>query len=291
MQNNIEDGFILLDKDSGYTSFQSVNIVKKILNVKKCGHSGTLDKNATGLLLVAIGRSTKLLKYLFKQPKQYIAEILFGIQTNTDDIEGKVINKYENDIEFDNISSFIPDFIGNIKQIPPDYSSIHINGVRAYKLAKLNKKPELKERDVIISNIKILSFDNNILKIKIDCSSGTYIRSIARDLGIKTGYYAHLFSLRRTAIGIFSINNSYKISDIEDNNFSIISPYEIIYNMPALELKNETLLKYIKNGLKIDRNWFKENITNNGLYKVHLNNKLISIIKIIDSYFYYDLVY
>ena len=182
MQENFGDSILLIDKDKNKTSFQVITELKKILNIKKIGHSGTLDKNATGLLVIGIGRSTKLLKYLIKLPKKYIAEIYFGIQTNTDDANGTQIKSYNGEIYLNNILSILPSFKGKIKQIPPDYSAIHINGKRSYKIAMKKQKPNLKERIVEITKLKILSFKKPILKLEIDCSSGTYIRSIARDL-------------------------------------------------------------------------------------------------------------
>ncbi|MCK4796020.1 MAG: tRNA pseudouridine(55) synthase TruB, partial [Spirochaetes bacterium] len=191
------EGIILLDKSSGITSFQAVYRLKKILKIKKIGHSGTLDSNATGLLIIAIGKATKLLKHIIGQPKKYIAEFYFGIQTNTDDVLGTVIKKYKGKIDLEKIKKFLPEFTGKIKQIPPNFSAVHVNGKRAYKIAIGGEKPDIKAKEIEIKNINLISFISPILKLEIECSSGTYIRSIARDIGIKTEYYAHLCSLRR----------------------------------------------------------------------------------------------
>src|SRR4030042_1792561 len=205
MYDNINDGILIIDKEKDKTSFQTIYELRNIFKIKKIGHSGTLDKNATGLLIIGIGRSTKLLKYLVKLPKKYTAEIYFGIQTNTDDSKGIEIKSYNGKLDQNIIIKSLSSFTGTINQIPPDYSAIQINGKRSYKIAKKNQKPNLKERTVEIINLKFISFNSPILKLEIECSSGTYIRSIARDLGIKTNYYAHLSSLRRESVGDFNI--------------------------------------------------------------------------------------
>ena len=293
MQLNFGDGILLIDKDKDKTSFQIITELRKILKIKKIGHSGTLDKNASGLLVIGIGRSTKLLKYLIKLPKKYIAEIYFGIQTNTDDANGIQIKSYNGEINPNHILSFLPSFKGKIKQIPPDYSAIHINGKRSYKIAMKKEKPNLQVRIVEITKLKILSFKKPILKLEIDCSSGTYIRSIARDLGIKSGYYAYLFSLKRKKIGNFKLKKSNKIKKIKSRKFKLISPYNALSNFPSIKIYKK-YINYIKNGKKIDTKWFNDNINKikqDGYYKLHYKKKLLAIIKIINGNFKYDLVY
>ena len=283
------EGIILLDKSSGITSFQAVYRLKKILKIKKIGHSGTLDSNATGLLIIAIGKATKLLKHIIGQPKKYIAEFYFGIQTNTDDVLGTVIKKYKGKIDLEKIKKFLPEFTGKIKQIPPDFSAVHVNGKRAYKIAIGGEKPDIKAKEIEIKNINLISFISPILKLEIECSSGTYIRSIARDIGIKTEYYAHLCSLRRLSIGNFSINNASTLTDIESGKFNIITPYESLDDLPSLEVQKE-FIDYIKNGRQINNNWFKDinNINlNNGYYKVHFEKKLLAVIKFDNEKFLY----
>ena len=302
MQLNLEDGIFLINKEKNRTSSQIITELRKILNIKKIGHSGTLDKNATGLLIVGIGKSTKLLKYLIRLPKKYTAEIFFGIQTNTDDINGKQIKIYDGEINLNHIIKYLQSFKGIIKQIPPDYSAVHINGKRSYKIARQNKKPELKERIIEIKKIKIISFEKPLLKLEIECSSGTYIRSIARDLGIKTGYYAiqkdppdgEPYSLKRESIGEFKLKNANNIKKIESGKFKVITAYNALNNITSIEI-DKKYINHIKNGNKINNDWFKnKNIINkihNEYYKLHYKKKLLAIIKIINGNFKYDLVY
>lgn len=291
--HSIQDGIILLDKEKGKTSFQVISELKKKLSIKKIGHSGTLDKEASGLLIVGIGRSTKLLKYFIKNSKTYLADIFFGKQTSTDDSQGISVNEYNGEIDSNKIIELLPLFTGKIKQIPPDYSAIHVNGKRAYKFALKNVKPELKEREVEIYKNDIISIKPPVIKLKIKCSSGTYIRSIARDLGIKSGYYAYLYSLRRLEINSFSVEDALKIQDITAENLKIISPFEILSEMQELEIKKE-FINNIKNGIKIDLKWFNNmhsDINNNSLVKIHFNKELLAVIKNNNGNFIYDLVY
>ncbi len=294
MHDNINDGILIIDKEKDKTSFQTVYELRKIFKIKKIGHSGTLDKNATGLLIIGIGRSTKLLKYLVKLPKKYIADIYFGIQTNTDDSKGIAIKSYIGKFDQNIIKKSLSSFIGTINQIPPDYSAIQINGKRSYRIAKKNQKPDLKERTVEIKKLNFISFDNPILKLEIECSSGTYIRSIARDLGIKTNYYAHLSSLRREKIGDFNIKDAYNLENLKSGNFKIITPYDVLKEIPPIEI-NKKYIDHIKKGKIITNKYFKDkNIINkisNGCYKVHNNKNLLAIIKFNNGIFKYDLVY
>lgn len=294
MLEKINDGILIIDKEKDKTSFQIIAELRKIFNIKKIGHSGTLDKNATGLLIIGIGKSTKLLKYLVKLPKKYTADIYFGIQTNTDDSKGVEIKSYHGKFDQDIIKDSLSSFTGTIKQIPPDYSAIQINGKRSYRIAKKNQKPDLKERTVEIKNLKLISFNNPILKIEIECSSGTYIRSIARDLGIKTGYFAHLSSLRRERIGDFNISDAYNIENLKSGNFNFISPFKVLKEIPSIEI-NKNYIDNIKKGKIITGKYFKDNNIiskiDNGFYKVHNKENLLAIIKFNNGVFKYDLVY
>ncbi len=294
MYSNIQDGILLINKEKNKTSFQIIAELRKILNIKKIGHSGTLDKNATGLLIIGIGRSTKLLKHFTKLPKKYIAEIYFGKQTNTDDANGIPIKSFNGKIDLNQIKSNLNSFKGKINQIPPDYSAVHIDGKRSYQIAKKNQKPKLKKRIVEVNKLKIISFKNPFLKLDIECSSGTYIRSIARDLGIKTGYYAYLYSLIREKIGVFNLKKADNLKNINSGNFKIISPFKALKDIDSIEI-NKNYINDIKNGKKIIIDWFKENIIiknlNNGYYKLHYKNKLLAIIEFNNGNFKYDLVY
>lgn len=287
------DGIMLFFKEKGITSFRAINQIKKILNLKKIGHAGTLDLNAEGLLVVALGRATKLLKYFLKKDKSYTAVISFGTQTSTDDSLGEVINRYSGEIDFLKIQDALKKIRGKIEQVPPVFSNVHINGQRAYKLALKKEKINLKSKSVEIYNYKIESFKNSMLTITIDCSSGTYIRAIARDIGNITGYYAHLFSLRRIKIGDFNLNDAYSINDIKAGNFKIISAFCALTDFIPLEIEPK-FKESVRNGISFSFSWLKDKdfvFNEDNYYKIHLNNQLLAVVKYSNGNFFYDFVY
>jgi len=211
------EGLVLFNKPVGYTSNQIVNYFKK-LTQKKVGHGGTLDPLASGLLIIGIGEGTKELTLFLKNSiKTYIAEIVLGYVSNTYDREGEIqaTNKPIPNIE--KIKEILNLFIGEIYQKPPPYSAIKIKGQPAYKLTRKGVKIELNPRKVEIYNLKILDFRENILKIETVVSSGTYIRSLANDLGEKLGCGAYLNNLSRTKIGEFSVERALTFEDIEND--------------------------------------------------------------------------
>jgi len=289
--SGIIDGFILINKDIGKTSFETVNALRKILSIKKAGHAGTLDKNASGLLVAALGKSTKLLKYFFKQDKSYEAEIYFGLAKNTDDANGIDIKKYDGKIDFQVIEKELKKFSGIIEQSPPLFSAVHINGERSYKLALKNKDIKSPKRKINIKQLNIISYNEPILKIFVECSSGTYIRSIARDLGEQTGYFAYLFSLKRVTIGKFCVNDSFTLENIKKNCYTILSADTVLPDYQKLLIKKE-FIKDLKNGMQIKKEWFEIMTKDiNGIFKVISDNELLAMIKITDGIYSYDLVY
>lgn len=212
---NIEDGVLLnFYKPAGWTSFDVVKKVRNISRIKKVGHAGTLDPFATGVLLVALGRATKQISTIMELDKEYVGEVELGVRTDTLDVTGKIIEelptKHVSATEITNISR---QFVGEIEQIPPKYSAIQINGVRAYQLARKGKKVELKPRKIKIFSFEILSFENPLIKIKVACSKGTYIRAIARDIGKILGTGAYLKSLVRTRIGSYRVEDAISMQD------------------------------------------------------------------------------
>ena len=183
MENN--DGFLVINKDKGCTSHDCVKRVRKLLNTKKVGHTGTLDPEVTGTLPIAIGSATRFIQYLPKG-KTYIGQIKLGLRTKTDDIHGEIINqKVWPKISNEKLNQYLDKFRGTIKQIPPQLSSVHINGERAYRKFFNNENFQLAPREVTIDELTLMKWDQmkGIIEIKIKCSAGTYIRSIARDLG------------------------------------------------------------------------------------------------------------
>ena len=197
---------VLLDKASGVTSFQAISSIKRIVN-KKTGHAGTLDKFAEGLLIVLTGSLTRMNPLFSGMDKKYVGTICFGEETDTLDPEGEVI-KEAGIPTLAMIESVLPAFRGRIDQTPPVYSAVHVNGKRAYKEARAGNIPAIPSRSVVIHGLEILDWRPPLLEIAVHCSKGTYIRSLARDIGAAAGSAAYLSRLVRTSIGQFELSES-----------------------------------------------------------------------------------
>jgi len=213
-----QSGLILLNKKPGITSFEALGEVKRALGTGKVGHTGTLDKFAQGLLLVLTGRALRLTSYFSHCDKQYKGRILFGAETDTLDPEGNVIAQ-EQPPTRERVEQAIKTFNGEIMQKPPAFSAIHINGQRASKLARSGETPEMKERAVTIYALKLEEWNPPYAGIFVHCSSGTYIRSLARDIALAAGSRAHLSSLIRTKVASFSL-------DMADNAIPSVRPID-----------------------------------------------------------------
>lgn len=247
------DGVININKSAGMTSFDVIASLRKILNMKKIGHTGTLDPDATGVLPICIGKGTKLVELLTANDKQYIAEVKLGITTDTQDTSGNLINQREVCVSKDDLSFAISGFIGEIEQIPPMYSAIKVNGERLYKLAREGITIEREPRKVFISDIKLNSFKigENTFSITVDCSKGTYIRTLSNDIGEKLGCGAAMSALKRTKSGRFNIDDSFTLDEIKEmvskNDFSFICPVSEVmteYEKITLAEKNSKNLIY-----------------------------------------------
>ena len=209
---------LLIDKPKGLTSHDVVDLIRKKFNERRVGHAGTLDPNATGLLIIGVSReSTKKLGEIAKNTKKiYEAEIFLGETRETDDVEGKLVKKFENFREptLVEVKKKLGEMIGKQMQIPPVYSAIKLSGKKAYELARKGKTVDLKPRIVEIEKIEVTHYQFPIIKMKCVVSSGTYIRAIARDLGEKLGSGAYLKNLRRTKIGEFDVKDAVKLDDL-----------------------------------------------------------------------------
>ena len=198
------DGLVLLAKPEGITSFQALGTLKQKLHTGKIGHTGTLDRFAEGLLLVLTGRMTRLCPLFMSLDKTYRTVIIFGEETDTLDPEGEIT--LEREIPgLDAVQQAIEMQIGEIEQVPPVYSAIHINGSRAYQLTRSGNTPQLEPRQVRIDYIRLIAYKPPELSVEVKCSKGTYIRQLAQDIGKKMGCGAHLSFLKRTKIGPFSL--------------------------------------------------------------------------------------
>ena len=216
-------GFILVNKPVGITSFKLVYIIKKKLNVKKVGHCGTLDPLASGLMLVLVGKYTKLQEKFMKQDKVYLATIKLGIRTDSGDLDGKIISQSDySHIKKIDIKNALNSFIGKISQIPPMYSALKVNGKKLYELARKGITIERKSREITIYNIDFLDFQKDTFSIRIKCSSGTYIRTLVEDIGKKINTDTVLINLVREEIGNYKLSAAINIDDIKQNDNSCI---------------------------------------------------------------------
>ena len=261
-----KDGFLVINKDKGCTSHDCVKQIRKLLNIKKVGHTGTLDPEVTGTLPIAIGSATKFIQYL-PQGKTYIAQIKLGIRTKTDDIQGEVIHQKDwPKITCEQLDQYLNNFRGIIKQIPPKVSSIKVNGVRAYKKSFNNENFELAAREVKVDELILMKWDqiNGIIEIRIKCSAGTYIRAIARDLGEILHSEGCLLQLKRISACGFHEQNSIKISDMEkdkDKTTNLIIPtISALKHISTLVLNKEEEINFWHTGraIKVDINYLNK---------------------------------
>lgn len=215
------DGILNIYKPAGPTSHDIVDKIRKITKIKKVGHAGTLDPFAQGILIILIGKTTKLQSKFMNMNKTYVATLKLGQISDTYDKKGKIQKKnQELKIKNQEIKKILKQFIGEIKQIPPIYSAIKIKGKKAYELARKGEKPKLKSRKVKIYNIKILKYKWPNLEIQVKCSKGTYIRSLAHDVGQKLNCGAYLEKLTRTQIGKFTIKNAIRLKALNSKNWT-----------------------------------------------------------------------
>lgn len=246
------DGILIIDKEKNYTSRDVVNIVSNSLKTKKVGHTGTLDPLATGLLVICVGKATKLVDILTNHDKEYIADITFGIETDTLDSTGKIIRKENKIIKKEDIIQVLNSYKKEYDQQVPIYSAIKINGKKLYEYARENIDVELPTRKVNIYDIELLNYEiiDNKTHIQIRCnvSKGTYIRSLIRDIGNSLNTCAIMTDLRRTKLGDFNIEDAIKIKDIK--NAKLYSIEEVLKNYKQIEVDGNLEFK-IKNGCKI----------------------------------------
>ncbi len=280
-------GFVVIDKPAGLTSHDCVNRLRKVFGIKKIGHSGTLDPSVTGVLPIAIGNATRLISYL-KGSKAYTGIIQLGTTTNTDDMQGEIIESRNWPLisEYD-INFLLENFRGEILQKPPMFSSVHIKGERAYKKARKGEKFDLIPKKVNINKLKIISWSKNKgeLSIEVDCSTGTYIRSLARDIGNKIGCGGYLKKLRRTKAYNFNENHLVLLPEkaesySEENKPKVLKPNIFFKHLSSYKLISEEEIISWRYGRKISvkDNLKRLNIANNQEIKdsiIHNNHILV----------------
>ncbi|MFV9509810.1 tRNA pseudouridine(55) synthase TruB [Tepidibacillus sp. LV47] len=255
------DGVLPIFKPKGMTSHDVVHRLRKILKIKRIGHTGTLDPEVTGVLPICIGKATRIAEYIMDLPKSYQGRVTLGIATTTEDATGEVIE--ETEVEFipeEQIKDVLQTFIGEIEQVPPMYSSIKIHGQRLYQLARQGKTVEREPRKVRIYNLEMIDYHptkHPKIDFTVTCSKGTYIRTLCVDIGKKLGYPAHMSYLIRTKSGPFHLEQTYtleeieQIADTEKLKQAIIPLSESLPHLPKVILPKEEIDKKVFNGQKI----------------------------------------
>ena len=276
------NGIILLDKAKGESSNYALQRIKRLFHAKKAGHTGSLDPLATGVLPLCLGEATKISQFLLDSDKRYMAKVKLGERTDSGDSEGVVIDVQRRiDVDYDALVQTLTKFEGEIKQLPPMYSALKHHGVPLYKLARKGISIKRKVRAVTIHKIGLMNFDNNIAEIDVTCSKGTYIRTLADDLGQELGCGAHIIELRRLQAGVFSIDQCRDSNELETIKESfglsgldkVIVPMErAVEKLPEVVLASETA-RDIRNGQAVS---FHE-LPKSGLVRLYEKENFIGI--------------
>ena len=252
------NGILIINKEKDYTSRDVVNKLIKILHTKKIGHTGTLDPLATGVLVITIGRATKLCDLLTSEYKEYIATMKLGIETDTLDITGNILKEENYKVNEREIKEVLNSFLGKSIQEVPKYSAIKIKGKKLYEYARNNIDVELPKREIDIKNIDFMSYKDNTITFKCLVSKGTYIRSLIRDIAYKLHTIGTMTELIRTKQGDFSIEDSYTLEEVENNNYKLMSYEEALNSYEIIDIDENTYKKVV-NGSIIDKT-FKNDI-------------------------------
>ncbi|MDQ1438806.1 MAG: tRNA pseudouridine55 synthase, partial [Acidimicrobiaceae bacterium] len=227
------DGLAVVDKAAGWTSHDVVAKCRGVFGQRRIGHSGTLDPDATGVLLVGLGRVTRLLRFLTDLPKSYVGEVVFGVSTSTLDSSGEVTARHHMVLGADEVAVAATRFVGHIEQVPPMVSAVKVGGRRLHELARAGIEVERAPRPVTVHRLAVVPTDDPLVYgIEVDCSSGTYIRTLAADLGAALGGGAHLRNLRRTAIGSFGLGEARPLEALAPE--AVLSPAEAMRDYPSL---------------------------------------------------------
>ncbi len=268
-------GFLNIYKPKGKTSHDVVAILRRITKVKQIGHTGTLDPFAEGVLPICIGKATRLIEYL-KDDKAYIGTVQLGKSTTTYDLEGEVVEISDKTPSLEEIEAELNNFRGDIEQLPPIFSAIKVKGKKLYEYARKGEEVEIQPRNVNISELELLNYDkeNRTLELYIKCSKGTYIRSIAHDLGKNLNCFGHLIKLVRVKAGDFLVENAIKLdelSSVEEVEKHLIYPLEKL-DYQTYEL-NEKELELVSHGMQI----WGQNLLEEGIVILTHNSKLVAV--------------
>lgn len=248
------NGLLILNKPEGMTSREAVNGVQKLIRPVKVGHAGTLDPLATGVLVLCLGKATRLIQYVQDRSKTYVGTFELGVTSTTCDREGE-FTRSENlpPISADDLNSLLPQFLGDIEQVPPRFSAVHVNGQRAYQLARQNEDFELEARSVHIESLELVDWSFPRFSLKIICGTGTYIRSLGRDIGTQLGCGAYMTDLNRTAIGEFRLENAISTEELSLDAIErhLVPPGEAVRHLPRA-IANSRQYEDVLNGKRFD---------------------------------------
>ncbi len=250
-------GILLVDKPIGISSQSLVSRVKRILQVKCAGHTGTLDPIATGLNIICYGRATRVSAYLTACDKSYLATLQLGLETDTGDTTGEALFRDEVPVSEAQLREALGGFIGKQMQVPPAYSAISLGGQRAYKLARKGEVPEIPPREITIYGLELVSYDgeNRLAVLNVDCSKGTYIRSLCRDIGRALGTYGTMAGLRRTKMGRYDLKDAHTLEQLaqacEAKDYGFVKGIDAVFaDLPAFSVNGEGF-RLIRNGAEI----------------------------------------
>lgn len=270
------DGILLVNKPIDFTSRDVVNKLTKILKTKKIGHTGTLDPIATGVLVVCIGNTTKLCELLTSEYKEYIATIKLGIKTDTLDITGNIIDQKDYNVNEKQIIEVLNSFLGNSIQTTPIYSAVKVNGKKLYEYARAGEYIELPKRNINITSIELISYEDDEITFKTTVSKGTYIRALIDDICTKLNTVGTMKYLQRTKQGKFKIEDTYTLEDIENNNYKLIPIEEALSEIETINITEEVYNK-ILNGAIIDK------IFTSDYANLMYDNKIVALYKTYDK--------
>ena len=288
---NIKSGWIIVNKEVGMTSAMVVNKIKRVLKVKKAGHAGTLDPLASGVLPIALGEATKTMSFAMNSNKSYEFDIKWGAATDTDDLEGKIVEESNIRPLKNDIINILPKFTGIIKQKPPAYSAIKINGVRSYKLARNSIISDIPEREVHIKEISLEKYINkDLARLKIECGKGVYVRSLARDMARALNTYGHIVYLNRLAVGPFFHKDAILLADIANlvdkaTISKAIRPISFVLDdIPAIDITSDKAI-LISRGQKV---FIEDLVLEEGTYNkeayITSNNAPVALARIEGKY-------
>ncbi|HEU5318441.1 MAG TPA: tRNA pseudouridine(55) synthase TruB [Chloroflexota bacterium] len=282
------DAFFIVDKPRGPTSHDVVARLRRASGVRRIGHAGTLDPLATGVLVVAIGRATRLLEYVAGDDKAYVADVAFGVETDSYDAEGHVVARTDaSGLTAPRIVDTLGAFRGHLEQRPPAHSAISVGGKRLYELARAGRPVEAPLRSVFVRTIELRAWDPPVATLFVECSKGTYVRSLAHDLGRAVGTGAHLSGLRRTRSGAFTIERAIPLDALEARlregtwRTVAIPLDDAVGHLPALELSTEST-KQLVNGVPVLRTDDRVLPVGTLLRAVDVHGRLVAVVELVE---------